>query len=251
MGIIFETDFLSGDPRPISGYAVSGGAISYQQMAARSDGGVQTAAATAGSYWYDDNHTSPGAGWLQLLMLLWPVGGTDPIGRPGTIPVVDYTDSVVRLRMRTAGNHGNPGFYLPKATRIGWWMQAYDPVARNGQGGLVNMFQVGDLVCSQLGVPRPYARNHQDTWMIANSWVDAVVNLTPDPGSWICLGSSPQDSMKYGCSTAARVLKRVPSNMGIVALIGDSLPTTYPLGYGGGEFWIDRLAIETPNLAQV
>lgn len=103
---------------------------------------MQTAAATAGAWWYDDNHTSPGAGWLQLPMLFWSTAKVDTLGRPGTIPVADMTDNVVKVRLKTKANHGNPGFYVPQETRLGWWMQTYDEAARGGRGGFVNMLQV-------------------------------------------------------------------------------------------------------------
>lgn len=247
--VFFHSDFVSGDPRP---FGIYGASPTYVENAARDVNGISSAGAAGGQFWWDNNHIHPGRGWLQLMHILWCETGSDPLSRQGVIPRGDIRGGSVVARMKTGGNQS--GFYLPKKTRIGLWVQCWVPECADGEGRYVNLFQTRDLVCSQLGVARPMKRNNQDAWMKSENWVDCQISLDPNPENWICLGSSVADAAKYGCSSPDRVLSDFNHNMGIIAFMGEpSQPnappagySVYPLGYAGGESWIDSFTINLP-----
>jgi len=253
MPIIFSSDFLSGEPRPLALYNQN---PVYVEMAPRAVNNVQTAASAGGpgvAWWPDGNHTTPGlAGWLNLVSVWYATSMVDPLGRVGNIPAADLRDAVVRLRCRAVAGPGYQyGFYLPRSTRLGWWIQTYDPAACNGLGGYANWFQTRNLICEQMGVNRPYVRNGNDAVIMASKgWVDCVIPLSTDPGDWMAMGCNPGKATTYGNSSIGYALKTWSHDMGIIAVTGEhgaSYPAyTYPLGFGGGEFHIDSISIETP-----
>jgi len=250
MTVIYSSDFLAADQRPLALY--TGNPI-YSVMAPRSVDGVQTACAAGGAFWPDGNHLGTGtSGWLNLLTVLYAVGKNDELGRPGVVPPADLRDGEVRVRCRAVGGSGyQAGFYLPRKCRLGWWLQTFDPGACQGQGGWVNWFQTRNLTCSQMGVPRSFTRNHQDAAIpAAAGWVDCVIPLSRDPGDWLAMGSAPARVNTYGNTSIDYALSTWSHNMGIICITGEHGATypayTYPLGFGGGEFQIDKIEIEVP-----
>lgn len=241
MAILYDNHFTSGSHKPLACYNDT--QIYYPLVQSGA-----TAVTTGGAeYWPDDNHLSPGAGYLHLLAVLYAQGQTDALNRAGVVPKADLRGGKVTIRCKTIGN-GHPGFYLPKTARLGWWVQTYDPAAGNGKGAWVNYFQVRNLVCEQMGATRPTARGNEDTWLVAGQYVDCVVPLTNDQGDWICLGARA-DKTQYGCSSIGAALKYWNVDMGLVCLMDEPLPGPpdypYGLGYGGGQIAIDRITIET------
>lgn len=246
MSVIWQTDFTAAEPVPLALYNQN---PVYVAMARRADNNVTTAVAAGGAFWPDGNHTSPGlAGWLNLLCVLYSASRTDPLGRPGTVPAIDLRGKEVVVRCRAVGGSGYPGgFYLPRTMRVGWWVQSYDPGAIGGEGGFANWFQTRNLVCEQMGVSRPFVRGGQDTAILANGWVDCVIPLSVDDGDWMAMGANPAKARTYGNSSIAHVLETWNHDMGIIAVTGEHGPSfpayPYPLGFGGGEFHIDKIQI--------
>lgn len=246
---VYDQDFLAGEQRPLALYNQS---PVYVPMAGRSDNNVVTAVAAGGAFWPDGNHTSPGkAGWLNLMCVLYHASVLDPLGRPGTVPAgLDLRDAVVRVRCRAVGGATYPGgFYLPRKTRIGWWIQTWDPGACDGNAGYANWFQTRDLICEQMGALRPNVRNGQDTALPASlGWVDCTIPLSNNPGDWMPMGANPAKADTYGNSSIEYPLQTWCHDMGVIAITGDhgaNFPAyPYPLGYGGGEFQIDRITLQ-------
>lgn len=168
------------------------------------------------------------------------------------MPAVDLRGGVVRVRCRAVGGAGYPaGFYLPRKCRLGWWIQTYDPGACGGQGGYANWFQTRDLICAQMGVPRSYARGGNDAAIAASAgWVDCVIPLSTHPGDWLAMGAAPVKADTYGNTSIDYALRTWSHDMGIICVTGEhgsSFPSyTYPIGFGGGEFQIDKIEIEVP-----
>lgn len=250
MTVIYSSDFLAADQRPLALYNQN---PVYVVMPGRTVNGVQTAVAAGGTFWPDGNHTGPGtSGWLNLLTVLYATSTTDPLNRVGVVPPVDLRGGEVRVRCRAVGGAGYPaGFYLPRKCRVGWWLQTFDPGACEGQGGWVNWFQTRHLICEQMGAQRSFARNHQDTAIpSASGWVDCVIPLSTDPGDWLAMGANPSKANTYGNTSIDYALSTWSHNMGIICITGEHGTTypayTYPVGFGGGEFQIDKIEIEVP-----
>jgi hypothetical protein len=248
MNIHYSTDFLTGDIRPVGIYG-SGASVSYVENAPRMVEGVQSAGAAGGSFWWDGNHIAPGRGWLHLLMVMWAEGQTDGLNRPGVIPKGDLRGGKVTMRLRTHNVNGNPGFYLAKKTRLAFWMQSFVRTAADGEGRFVNLVQVRDLICEQMGTQRPMTRGGNDTWIVSPEWTDVTIPLDPNPDAWICLGARPDKAVSYACAPVGQVLSDFNHNMGVIAFIGEPHLTTPPAwtyqnGWGGSELWIDKFTIE-------
>lgn len=249
---VYDEDFNGSGTRPLALY--NGNPI-YQRMPLGTEG-TEKFVTAAGSFWPDGNHTAPGpTGWLNLMCVMYSAIGNDPLGVPGVIPAgLDLRGGEITFRCRAKGGSGYPnGFYLPQKTRVGFWIQTWDDGACRGQGGYANWFQTRNLICSQMGVPRPGKRLANGVIQDAAiqqgvGWVDCVIPLSTDDGDWLPMGANPSKVDTYGNTSISQVLKTWNHDFGIIAVAGEPLPVpptyTYPLGFGGGQFQVARITLK-------
>jgi hypothetical protein len=251
---VYDEDFLplpgGGAPRvPIFVAREPNGSSLYKEMTWHGSNGDHYVSCQ-GPFWKDANHLPF---YLHLLCILYRDSAMmpPPISKPGTIPAAatNLVGGEFIVRCRAKGTQPQrPGFYLPKKARIGNWLQTYEDGADAGEGSFVNYFQSSDLMCEAHGVNSPYLRGGNDALMYEGPWQDVTVRL--EGKHLAALGASALKDADYGTATHPDLpLENWTHNIGIIALMGhDPESYTYPVGFEGGQFQIDRITLRVDPL---
>ena len=211
MTVHYSQDFAAGntDNWRATYLHADGSSPSNTYLAHRSDDDGSVASGNA--YWPDCNHLSYGIGKIGLVA--WNYVATMGLGS-----FEDWCGAVVSLRLKAA-----LGFYMPRYSRLVWWMQRADPA---NPAKSWNMCQSGVPIDREMGFG--------DGGLRANTRL-----MDTD---WECYGAAP-GKVQYSCpKSPVEFLSGPMINCGLHLILYDSYP---PLNIGG-ELRISRIKIETP-----
>ena len=179
------------------------------------DGNGNHYLSSQGGWWLDPNHLDPGAGYFNLVSVLYANGIND-----GAV-IQDLRDVTFSFDIRGAG------FTLPEGADLYFWFQAIDPKLPWGGGQYVNY--VNTTVPVQ-------------THILDDQWTRVSITLTTNEQDWLALGSSFARETTYSASAnIADALSGLILDMGLVVLLGNGTPVS-----AGGTVLLDNIAI-TPG----
>lgn len=236
MTTVYDEDFITAPPAPVPLVFYNTGYAPLTHITAGGEHFLRSGGPNK-DYGVDANHAP---GLMNLLAIFHAAHVTTPRLRGGN------------LRLWVRLNE----FYLPNPARLALLVQSKDKRVYNGYGHhtTVNSVQVNDLICEQLGVPRPYLRaagTSGDRILNIPNWTEVNIPLSENAADWIYMPPEPNDPGSYPPSALPTApLDGGLVNFMIVALFGTSMPTYEAGSVEGyapadqGIFDIDRVLIE-------
>lgn len=187
---VYRHDFRDG----------AGGWLGWQSNAAGAKALViaEGAAVSSGPWWIDYNHAPPGGGYLSILFALHTIHGPDfpqqykDVGGMNTFVAggfpLDFTNARVTVNVRGHLKTRGASLVFLAQAKVGERYQNH-------------------VLASQLVAVRP-------------EWSQTTLNLVPEEGQWISLGSRHDRTETYGHGSIRNVLR---------CLNGDIILVLYPL----------------------
>jgi hypothetical protein len=143
----------------------------------------------------DSNHAPPGAGYLNLLFILFTAPQTDP--GPAYAPLL-------------ANNRFIEGGYPTDFRNAKITVRLKGEVNLNGAQLLLHcQATVGDRAINFVLSGQPF--------VVMPEWTEQTVHLITDPDQWLCLGARHDMNDVYGCGEIEDVLRDI--NIDIIFLL--------------------------------
>ena len=197
---LYENDFQPGSDSHWVYYDHSG--ATQIPVPLQSDEEGNQYLVSTGPWWLDPNHTSPGAGYLNLLA----IGYAQPDGADMSLDSLVGTQ--VSFDIRTED------LTLPEGAHIRFWFQAIDPKIP-GSSQTVNYAL--DVAIDEL--------------VVEGQWTRVTLTLSEDDEDWIALFSNPDRTDTYNRSATIRdALEGQLIDSGFIILIGNELPDSPATG---------------------
>lgn len=245
---LFEHTFASSGDQ--SKYvAMLGGGVATETAYSHTAGYIQCDLSGGGGLWFDPNHTWPGPGFLNLLLIL------QPSTHPSFTGATDMKDAKLTLNMRLLD------FELPPGVILAWHFQS--KVVAGSPGQYANYIYTGSLVSdvagfgigpkAGLGWP-PVLREIADTGDF-----DFTVRFIEDDAFWLNLGTSEARAAIGGTTsplyTVAPIAEGFSGAFGSMILVAlypqQSIPTMAPdydpANVVQGKLRINNIKLELPT----
>ncbi len=159
------------------------------------DGTGNMTLVSAGPWWTDLNHVTPGTGQLHLPSTLY-VNGSN-----GGIVIDDFRDLTFSFDIKAEG------LQIPEGAHIYLWFQAMDPTLPWGVGQYVNYVNVSVPV---------------EELLIDGEFAHVSITLSQVEADWLALGSSLDREGVYSQSSSiVTALSGIPVGLGLVIFMGN------------------------------
>ena len=214
---LYENDFQPGGASNWVYYNPAG----TQQIAVplQTDPGGNSYLSSTGPWWLDPNHTTPGAGYLNLLA----IGYAQSVNQE--MSLTSLVGTQVSFDIRTEN------LSLPAGAHIRFWFQAVDTKIP-GSAQIVNY---------ALDVPI-------DQFVVAGEWTRVTLTLSEDDADWIPLFSNPGRTDTYNRSATIRdALEGQLLDSGFIILIGNEAPNPPATG----TVMLDNIVYERTDVPEV